>query len=137
MKKMQLKCALVAFLIVFTLVIHFKLPYNTFKVIYEHPEYQNGGFGMSIYLMMTSLLFVILNPIAAFGLFKLKTWGFKVAYLAIISTTFTGFCYLPLTYQSFYRFFLSQPSIIPTIIINFILLAYVAHLNIQYTKLLK
>lgn len=134
MKNTLFGCRLVSFLMVLTLVIHWKVPVLAFQLILQQPDMLNKWLGWSLYFVITSVLFVMLNLIAAIGLLMLKKWSFKISYLAIICSTLTGISYLPLTYKGFYKFFLSQPSIIPMIIINLVLLSYVIYLDILCRK---
>ncbi len=134
MKNILLRCKLVSCLMVLTLVIHWKAPVVAFQLIFQQPDMLNRWVGWSLYFVITSVLFVILNLTAAIGLFTLKRWRFKISYLAIICSTLAGISYLPLTYKGFYKFFLSQPSIIPMIIINLVLLSYVIYLDISCRK---
>ena len=119
---------------ILTVLTHWKAPVLAFQLILQQPDMLNTWLGWSLYFVITSVLFVMLNLIAAIGLFTHKRWRFKVSYLAIICSTITGICYLPLTYKGFYKFFLSQPSIIPMVIINLVLLSYVIYLDISCRK---
>lgn len=134
MKNILFGRRLVSCLMVLTLVIHWKVPVLAFQLIFQQPDMLNRWVGWSLYFVITSVLFVMLNLIAAIGLFTLKRWSFKISYLAIICSTLAGISYLPLTYKGFYKFFLSQPSIIPMIIINLVLLSYVIYLDISCRK---
>lgn len=137
MKNILFGCRFVSCLIVLTLIIHWKVPVVPFQLILQKPNILNGGMDWAIYFLITSVLFILLNLIAAIGLFAVKKWSFTVSYLAIICSSLVGVSYIPLTYKTFYRFFLSQPSIIPMIIINLVLLSYVIYLDISYRKIAK
>ena len=107
------------------------------QFVFQNPDIFNESKRWLIYFIVTGALCLILNLIAAVGLFSVKKWGFRVGYLAIISSTLAGVSYLPLNYQLFYRFFLQQPSIIPMIVINTVVLAYVIYLDISHAKIKK
>ena len=135
MKSILFGCKFVSCLMVLTLIIHWKVPVVLFQLILQPPDILNGWMGWTLYFVITGVLFVMLNLIAAIGLFAVKKWRFTVSYLAISCSTLVGISYLPLTYKTFYRFFLSQPSIIPMIIINLALLSYVIYLDISCHKI--
>ncbi|KTD20610.1 Uncharacterised protein [Legionella israelensis] len=131
MKKILFGCRLVSCLMVLTLVIHWKVPVIPFQLILQQPDILNGWMGWTLYFVIMGALFFILNLIAAIGLFAVRKWGFKIGYLAIICSNLSGISYLPI------KFFLSQPSIIPMIIINLVLLSYVIYLDISSRKFLR
>lgn len=119
---------------VLTLIIHWKVPVVPFQLILQQPDLWNGWMGWTLYFIVTGVLFVMLNLIAAIGLFTAKQWSFTVSYVAIIFSTLIGVSYLPM-YKTFHRFFLfQQPSIIPMMVINLVLLAYVIYLGISYKR---
>lgn len=137
MKNIRLGCKFISCLMILTLILHWKVPVIPLQMILQQPDIWNEWIGWTLYFVITDILFVLLNLIAAIGLFIIKKWGFTVSYLAISCSTLLGISYLPLTYQSFYRFFLSQPSIIPMIMINLALLSYTIYLDISYRKITK
>src|SRR3990167_9760182 len=124
MKKIIFGCRFVSFLMLLTLILHYRISVVPFQLVFQQPEVFNEWKSSLVYLMITGVLFVILNLIAAVGLFAVKKWGFIVGYLAIISSTLAGISYIPF-YKSLYKFFLSQPSIIPLILSNIVILSYV------------
>jgi len=134
MKNIIIGCRLVSFLMVLTLILHGKVSVVPFQLIFQHPNLFHEWKGPLIYFIITGVLFLILNLIAAVGLFFVRKWGFRAAYLAIISSTLAGVSYIPLVNKLLYKFFLSQPSIIPMVLINIIILSYVIYLNTLYVS---
>jgi hypothetical protein len=137
MKNILFGCRLVSFLIIVTLIMQWKVSVITFQLILQQPGVWNEWMSLMVYFAITGILFVLLNLMAAIGLFTVRKWGFKVSYLAILCSTVVGISYLPLTYKTFYKFFLSQPSIIPMVIINLCLLSYVVYLDISHRKVFR
>lgn len=137
MKNIILGCRFISFLMFLSVILHWKVFVVPFQFVFQSPNIFNDWKSLSIYFIVTGVLFLILNLIAAIGLLSVKRWGFRVGYLAIISSTLAGTSYLPLNYKLFYRFFLQQPSIIPMVIINAIILSYVIYLDISYSKINK
>ena len=135
MKNILFGCKFISCLMILTLIVHWKVPVLPFQLILQQPGIVNEWMSWILYFIITGVLFVLLNLIAAIGLFAVKEWSFNVSYLAILCSTLAGISYLPLSYKTFYRFFLSQPSIIPAIIINLVLLSYVIYLDISYRKI--
>ncbi len=130
MKNILFGCKFVACLMVLTLIFHWKV-LLTFQLILQ-PDILNGWWmGWIRFTFITYILFFMLNLIAAIGLFAVKKWSFTVSYFAIICSTLAGMSYLPF-HNLLFRFVLSQPSSIPMIIINLVLLSYVIYLNISY-----
>lgn len=137
MKNILFGCRLISGLMILSLITHWKIPVVPFQLILQQPDISHEWMSWTLYFAITGILFILLNLMAAIGLFTIKKWSFTVSYLAISCSTLLGISYLPLTYKSFYRFFLSQPSIIPMIIINLTLLSYTVYLDISYRKIIK
>jgi uncharacterized membrane protein (DUF2068 family) len=137
MKNMMLGCRFVSFLMLLLLTFHWKIVVVPFQFVLQNPNIFNESKSLLIYFIVTGALCLMLNLIAAVGLFSVKKWGFRVSYLAIIASTLAGVSYLPLNYKLFYRFFLQQPSIIPMIMINAVVLSYVIYLDISHSKIKK
>lgn len=137
MKNIKLGSRFVSFLMFLSVMLHWKVFVVPFQFVFQNPNIFNESKSLSIYFIVIGVLFLILNLMAAVGLLSVKKWGFRVGYLAIISSALAGISYLPLNYKLFYRFFLQQPSIIPMVIINAVILSYVIYLDISYSKINK
>lgn len=105
MKNILFGCKFISCLMVLTLIVHWKIPVLSFQLILQQPDIVNGWMSWTLYFLITSVLFVMLNLMAAIGLFAVKKWSFNVSYLAILCSTLTGISYLPLSYKTFYRLF--------------------------------
>lgn len=136
MKNILLGCKLIACLQIFALILHWKVSVLPFQLIFQLSDLSTAKGVWVLYFVITGIIFVLLNLISAIGLFAGKKWGFILSYLAIISSTLVGVSYLPFSYGSLYKFFLSQPSIIPVIIINSVLFCTVLYLHISYRKMI-
>ncbi len=135
MKNLLSANKLISYLIILTLAVHWKAPVTVFKLI---GQFNNAAFlnfrTEILYFIISMVLFEIFNLTAAIGWYFSKKWRFNITYLAIIISSVVGCSYLPLTYQTFYKYFLSQPSIIPMVMINTIFLFYVIYLDISERK---
>lgn len=129
MKNIIFGCRFVSFLMFLTLILNWKVP-----VIQFHAGLQqsNIAIGWLAILIITGVLFIILNLIAAVGLFFLKKWSFSICYVAIIfSTIFFSISYVPLVSVVSNFFLPKSPGIL---LINIIILIYVIYLNILYLR---
>lgn len=136
MKNILLGCKLIACLQILAIILHWKVSVLPFQLIFHLSDLSNGKGVWVLYFVITGILFFLLNLISAIGLFAGKKWGFILSYLAIISSTLVGVSYLPFSYGTLYKFFLSQPTTIPMLIINSVLLCFVLYLHISYRKLI-
>ena len=127
MKNIKIGCRLVSFLIFLTFVLNWKVPVTQLQA-----AFQQADFMWLIFFIITGVLFILLNLIAAVGLFFLKKWSFSISYLAIIfSTVFFSISYIPLI-SKISNFFLPQtPHHIPMILINSLILIYVIYLDVS------
>lgn len=108
-----LQCRLVAALILLAVVCQWKIYPGLYQL------YTNGYVPVVIYAPMV-LIFTLLNLFAGIGLYKLRTWGFILAYIAIpFSTVFFSASYLLLIGN--------KP--IPLIATNLIVLVYIVYLH--------
>ncbi len=80
MKDMFLGRRIIAVLIIITALLHLNSAYIWIKVVWDLGKYD----GFALTLMMLGIVFVMLNIIAAYGLFTLRKWGYGVAYAAIV-----------------------------------------------------
>ena len=121
---------LVSFLMFLTFVLNWKVP-----VIALQAAFQQTDFMWLSFTIITVVLFIILNLIAAIGLFFLKKWSFSISYLAIIfSTVFFSISYIPLI-SKISNFFLPQTfHPIPVILINSLILIYLIYLDVSYRR---
>ena len=128
MKKIIFGCRFVSFLMVLILVVHWKILAIPFQLMFHQPAISNGWL---VYFIVTSMLFVILNLMAAVGLYFLRKWSFNVSYLAIIFSTYPiGISYVPFLS----KFLLPQAPPILMILINLIIFSYVIYLHVLCRK---
>lgn len=80
MKDIFLIRRIIAILIVITAILHLGSAYRWIKVVWDLGKYD----GVALTLMIVGIIFVMLNLIAAYGLFTLRKWGYGVAYAAIV-----------------------------------------------------
>lgn len=80
MKDIYLGRRIIAVLIVITALMHLNEAYSWIRVVYDLGKY--NGFALS--LMILGIVFEMLNLIAAYGLFTLRSWGYGAAYAAIV-----------------------------------------------------
>jgi len=112
MKNIIFGCKLISFLMVLTVILHWKIIIGPFQML-QQPDIWNGWMGTMVYLIITGILFVLLNLIAAVGLFFLKRWGFIAGYLAIILSTYPlGICYIPFIITLFFKAMWPPPTLI-------------------------
>lgn len=131
MKNIIFGCRFVSFLMFLTLILNWKVPVIQFQAVLQQRDMASGWLTI---LITTGMLFIVLNLIAAAGLFFLKKWSFSVCYLAIIfSTIFFSISYVPLI-SVVSNFFLPKSPGILLILINIIFLIYVIYLNILYLR---
>ena len=132
MKKIKYGCWLVATLIFVTLILNMDYVYRPFKIIYYLQAYH----GFILLMAVMSVLFVIVNLLAAIGLVRMQWWGFVMAYTAILfSSIICVVSYIP--------FLLSMVSpqyeFLALAVPNISLLAFVIylHLNTRYLPMRK
>lgn len=90
--EVNLSRQIIAVLIAITLLINLKNVFFPIKIIYYLGRYD----GFAVLLVVLGLLFFIVNAFAAYGLFRLRKWGYGAAYFAIVfSTLIYGVCYIP------------------------------------------
>lgn len=75
----QAKCKIIALLIILVVINHWRVMTNI--TLPSHIGWLN-------YVSTLSILFFVLNIVAAIGLFTFKRWSFFVSYLAIAFSTF-------------------------------------------------
>ena len=125
MKNNLFGCRFVSCLIFLTLIRNWKVPFILFQLGFQQTHVTNA---VSIFYLIIGALFILLNLIAAVGLFCLQKWSFTVSYLAIIFTTvFCSISYLP----PIHNFFLPQLPHIPMILINLAILIYLLYLDVS------
>ena len=134
MRNTILGCRIISFLMLLTLILHSKMAVVLFQLVSQPQDTFNHLKDALLYFIFTQALFVIFNLVAAIGLFSVKQWGFIVGYLAIIFSTLVGASYIPIISSIFNKFSLFQPSIIPVLIVNTIILFHLISLNISYRK---
>lgn len=80
MKDIFLVRRIIAILITITALQHLSSAYRWIKVVWDLGKYD----GVALTIMILGIIFVILNLIAAYGLFTLRKWSYGVAYAAIV-----------------------------------------------------
>jgi uncharacterized membrane protein (DUF2068 family) len=127
MNKLEFGCRTVAFFIALSIISGWQ---NILFPI-EQAIDQHTTTTAAIFLIAIALLFLILNLIAALGLYLLQKWGCIVTYIAIVfSTVFFSNTYIPLINKLFPLAI--RP--ISLIIINLLLIGYVAYLQISLQR---
>jgi len=123
MNKKKFGCRLVSFLITVTLILNWQNVVIPIQVVMSQ-----SSDGWSDLLEIIGILFLILNVIAAVGMFFLKRWGFAATYVAIIySNIFFSTSYIP-----FVSKILRLPwSGISLLIVNLLVMIYVVYLQIS------
>ena len=131
--KLNFGCKLVSLLILLSFIIYgWKVVYISFQLIFQWSQV-NMWWG--IYFIVTTSLLLFLNASAAYGLFYTKKWGFILAYLAIIfSTIFFSYSYVPFIGKIINNMFSIGPRYITLIVINLIVICYVAYLHGLYRR---
>lgn len=128
--KLTFGCKLVSLLILLSFIIYgWKVAYISFQIA------QQTNFWWAIYIIITTSLFLFLNASAAYGIFYIKKWGFILAYLAIIfSTIFFSYSYVPFIGKIINNMFSIGPRYITLIVINLLVICYVAYLHGLYRR---
>ena|SRR3990167_2885862 len=132
--KLNFGCKLVSLLILLSFIIDgWEVTYISFQIaLYQWWE---TSFWWAIYLIITTSLFLFLNASAAYGVFYTKKWGFILVYLAIIfSTFFFSYSYVPFIVKIINNMFSIHPRYITFIVINLIVICYVAYLHVLYRR---
>tara|TARA_R110000868_G_scaffold184639_4_gene426291 strand:- start:195 stop:641 length:447 start_codon:yes stop_codon:yes gene_type:complete len=85
-------CRLVALLITVMLLRHWGSIFGPLKILY----YLRSFDGFALLLVAMGMLFLLVNALAAVGMYQGKRWGFFATYVAIVfSTIFYAASYLP------------------------------------------
>lgn len=85
-------CRAVSVLIMLNVFLHWSNIWFPFKIIYHLQSYNR----FAVIMAVMSLLFVLINAMAAIGLWRIQWWGFVTAYTAILySTIFYAASYIP------------------------------------------
>jgi uncharacterized membrane protein (DUF2068 family) len=85
-------CRLVSICILLNVLLHWSNIWFPFKIIYHLQSYNR----FAVIMAVMSLLFVLINGMAAIGLWRMQWWGFVTAYTAILfSTIFFAASYIP------------------------------------------
>lgn len=80
MKDISLGRRIIAILIVITAFTHLSSAYSWLRVVHDLGKFD----GIATMLAILGVIFVMLNLVAAYGLFSLRRWGYGVAYAAIV-----------------------------------------------------
>ena len=124
LRDVKFGCRLVSFLFMLALVMGWKNIYLGFAI-------QSSSIGSGLFLMALSLLFLILNLMAATGLYRLKKWSFIFAYIAILFSTF----FLSTSYIPFVpRLAPDGYSWLAMMCINFLLALYLIYLDLTLRR---
>jgi hypothetical protein len=92
MKDVKLGCKIIAILIILTLLLNLGTVLYPMKIYYDLGKYDQ----FATLLVIRSFIFLLLNAVAVYGLYCLRSWGYGVAYAAIVySTLFFGVSYIP------------------------------------------
>lgn len=123
-KDLVLGCRVVSVFILVMMVINWRIMFKPFNLFY----YLGTEYPFVVLLVGLSLAFIVLNLVAAIGLFKTERWGFVFTYVAMVfSTLFFAVSYVPVV-NYFY-----PPQYVDTLVIlvNACLFAYVVYLQMQ------
>lgn len=126
-------CKLVAILIMLAFVVYgLKITYLSSEVIFHQGH---GTLGRGMYLVVLMPIFLFLNMLAAYSIFNVKKWGFVIVYITIIySTFFFSVSYIPFVNTIINNAFSIGPRYVTVIVLNIIVMAFVAYLQWRYYK---
>lgn len=92
MNKVKCGSSLAALLVSLALLINWKYVVRPLMIVY----YLRAIDHFSLLMLMMSLIFLVINIIAAVGLYRMKKWGYITTYAAIaFSTLILSVSYLP------------------------------------------
>jgi hypothetical protein len=92
MKDIDLGRRVIAFFILVVVIMHLDTVFAPMKIIYYLGRFD----GFAVLVVVLGWLFVLINLCAAYGLFRLRNWGFGTTYAAIVySTLIFGASYIP------------------------------------------
>ena len=124
MNKRNISCRVVAFLILLTILLNWQ---NVTLMFHANTP----SFMAEIFLITITTLFLLLNLIAALGLFFTKWWGFWSAYFAIIfSTIFFSTAYIPFV-DLIGKALPTNLVFAPMLLSNVLVLALIIYLHIK------
>lgn len=92
MKDVNLGRQVIAVLIAITAILHLSSAYLPIKIVYYLGKYD----GFALLLILLGCVFVVINLVAAYGLFFMRRWGYTAAYVAIVYSSLIFFVsYIP------------------------------------------
>ncbi|MEO8402446.1 MAG: hypothetical protein ABI597_11765 [Gammaproteobacteria bacterium] len=135
MLKLKIGCRLVSLLIILSFCMTgLKMAHASLQTISD----QWWGTTWGTYLIILTVLFIILNLAAAYGLFFLKKWSFLITYIAIIvSTLFFSFSYIPYLDAALNNLFSIKVYGMSLFIVNLIVFIVVIYLHRLYRRINK
>lgn len=121
-KDIVLGARIVSVLIMLMMIINWRLVFKPMRLFY----YLGTDYPFVVMLVVLSLVFTLLNLLAAIGLYKVRRWGFIATYLAIVfSTFFLAVSYVPVI-DYFYPIQYASSLVI---LVNASVFAYVGYLQ--------
>ena len=127
MKNIHIGCKFISILIILVLFLNWK----NVTVPLQLASQQPGITVWTVFLSAIGILFLLLNAMAAIGMYLTKWWGFIATYAAVIfSTIFFSTSYVPLIGELFPE----QGRFISLVVINLLVFAYTAYLNLASRK---
>lgn len=127
MKNIQIGCKFISILIVLTLILNWRNVAVPLQQALQQPSVN----AWALFVGTMGVLFLLLNVVAALGMYLTKWWGFVGAYVAILfSSLFFSTSYVPFVGELLPE----QARFASLAVINLLVIAYVIYLNWSYPR---